>query len=332
MAIAFVGSDLAYTDGRPYARGVTFEEDWYGQERWGTSFIRQWKLAINHQPEVVEQDVLSAAPVRTAPHLVSFRNWIVDRTRLEQGRTFINATGAGTLRAEHITQVAPEALPDLLTAPAGPVGDPVRRRLQPGTVERLVGQARALLDGAAAGDAAANALLTRWMQFAPGLTRDALLQALEAGVTAGVSKPEPDSRVGSTVLTAAHAESTEMDWLRLLAWHVPRTAMTLPKDRLLTNPEGVAVFRFRTAAARVMCAAIPLPEDALAENGTPLRRAWDLAAVDPGSYAWFRDEIRFRTSDGSDPRWNDHHYSLLVPTAVAHLEGLPLTEILDQRL
>ena len=101
--IIFDGADLAFTDGRPYARGTTFEEIWYRRLVWGQSLDDCWSEIVAAWPEVFETGVDGAA-VRTAPHLRSFRDWIATEAGRAAGRTIVNATGAGILAGPGIAQ------------------------------------------------------------------------------------------------------------------------------------------------------------------------------------------------------------------------------------
>lgn len=100
--IVFAGADLSYTDDRPYARGTSYEEGWRREEAWGRSLEQTWAARIAEWPETYETGV-AGVPVRTAPHLRSFRDWIV--TEAGQGAsTVINASGSGILVGESIQQ------------------------------------------------------------------------------------------------------------------------------------------------------------------------------------------------------------------------------------
>src|SRR5205823_2866428 len=66
-------------------------------------------------PAVTETDVTGHV-VRTAPHLLSFRDWIVERAGAFPGRRIVNATGAGLLSGRCIEQQRASAV--LAHAPA----------------------------------------------------------------------------------------------------------------------------------------------------------------------------------------------------------------------
>lgn len=101
--IVFAGADLAFTDGRPYARGTTYEEVWRRAEMWGQPIEDCWSAAIAGWPDTREIGVTGDI-VRTAPHLRSFRDWIVAEAAKATGRTIINGTGGGILVGAGIAQ------------------------------------------------------------------------------------------------------------------------------------------------------------------------------------------------------------------------------------
>ncbi|HWI19763.1 MAG TPA: 6-hydroxymethylpterin diphosphokinase MptE-like protein [Vicinamibacterales bacterium] len=102
--IAFAGADLAYTRGRPYARGTTYEESWQQEVAWGSTLEQAWSARLADWPETIETGV-DGAPVRTAPHLRSFRDWIAKEAET-CGRQVHNATGGGILQGPGITQAS----------------------------------------------------------------------------------------------------------------------------------------------------------------------------------------------------------------------------------
>lgn len=101
--VVFAGADLAFTDGRPYARGTTYEEVWHRAGMWGQSIEDCWSAGIAAWPETFEQGV-NGETIRTAPHLRSFRDWIASEAGKATGRTIINGTGGGILLGTGIAQ------------------------------------------------------------------------------------------------------------------------------------------------------------------------------------------------------------------------------------
>ena len=101
--IVFAGADLAFTGGRPYARGTTNEEEWRREQAWGETLEEIWTGRVDAWPKTFETGV-DGTPARTAPHLRSFRDWIVAEAARAAGRTIINATRGGILVGEGVQQ------------------------------------------------------------------------------------------------------------------------------------------------------------------------------------------------------------------------------------
>ena len=124
--IAFVGADLAFTGNRPYARGVTYEHNWRRVAQLGVPMEQQWAEGVELSTRVMSPDV-NGHEVRTAPHLVAFRDWLVEQMRRESGRRFINATGAGILHGATVN-MSPHELAAHVPATTVDLADLVRRR------------------------------------------------------------------------------------------------------------------------------------------------------------------------------------------------------------
>lgn len=101
--IVLAGADLAFTDNRPYARGTTYEEDWRRDTTQGRRLEDVWRARVEDWPETWDVDA-SGARARTAPHLVAFRDWLAAEAANAEGRTVVNATGAGILHGPCIHQ------------------------------------------------------------------------------------------------------------------------------------------------------------------------------------------------------------------------------------
>lgn len=102
--IVFAGADLAFTGMRPYCRGTIYDAMWQEWIDKGCTSEQLMTDYFSRQPEVWMDDV-NRGQVRTAPHLVSFRNWLVEQTTKDSGATtFINATGGGILHGGAISQ------------------------------------------------------------------------------------------------------------------------------------------------------------------------------------------------------------------------------------
>lgn len=93
--IVFVGADLAFTGGRPYARGTTYEFDWAYSTALGAPLRHVWDQQMAMRECVAAVD-LHGAPTVTSPALTSFRDWIVAQAG-RSGRRIVNASGAGIL-------------------------------------------------------------------------------------------------------------------------------------------------------------------------------------------------------------------------------------------
>jgi hypothetical protein len=103
--IVFVGADLAFTGGRPYCRGTSFEAQWSTWLAGGATMESIWETLIGKWTLVTAPD-LSGTSARTASHLVAFRDWIVEQAHVHRDRQIINATEAGLLHGGRIEQAS----------------------------------------------------------------------------------------------------------------------------------------------------------------------------------------------------------------------------------
>lgn len=175
--IVFIGADFAFTDDRPYCRGTAFESTWASWARNGEGYDAVWKCLIGRW-QTTEVTDLAGTPVRTAPHLLSFRDWIVERAIERTDRVFVNATGAGLLTGGPIRQGS--AVRTLHPTPAFEP-DAIARALRtahaagltPNAVSPLLASATSVVAGAD------EALIQRWRTFTDGtVSRDAIRAAL----------------------------------------------------------------------------------------------------------------------------------------------------------
>jgi hypothetical protein len=90
--IVFIGADLAYTDGRPYCRGITFDADWNALGRPLDDVLSE----IVRTSGTIELDDVNGEPVRTSETLKAFADWLIAEIALSR-RSIWNATGAGIL-------------------------------------------------------------------------------------------------------------------------------------------------------------------------------------------------------------------------------------------
>lgn len=103
--IIFAGTDLAFTGGRPYCRGTTLEAQWASWVAGGETCERAFEMLVSAWPEAHEPDV-HGRDVRTAPHLVAFRDWLLERARRATSVQVFNATRGGILHGPGV-DVAP---------------------------------------------------------------------------------------------------------------------------------------------------------------------------------------------------------------------------------
>lgn len=105
--ILFAGLDFAFTGGRPYCRGTTFESQWALWMAEGHGFEAICQQAISRWPVALEPDA-EGRLVRTAPHLVSFRNWMRQRIESSSRVRFKQVTPGGILHHPCIEQTTAE--------------------------------------------------------------------------------------------------------------------------------------------------------------------------------------------------------------------------------
>jgi hypothetical protein len=310
--IVFVGSDLAFSNGRPYARGVSYEEDWRRLAEWGVPLDEQWATQLAAWP-VVEQPDLDGAPVRTAPHLVAFRGWLVEQAERMDRRTVVNASESGILHGPGIERRSLERLLEEW---------PVQRNLD----HRLREACRADAPAGAALPPPAAATISAWTAFADGITPERLARALaEAPAPHTVPVPAVEAPCGAT-------PAFDAEWMTPLARETRLVRMTLARWQMESATPTVRRYRCRTSAGRVAACALQMPDGAVAEDGVPLQRAAWIDAVGPGQYFIWRDEVFFASTDGTDPRENGREYTVVIPSFVAFLESLSGDEILRRGL
>lgn len=101
--IVFLGADFAFTGGRPYCRGTSFEPMWSTWHAGGHSYDEIWDWQVGKWPDTTAPDI-HGVMTRTAPHLLSFRDWTVSCAGRHPARRFVNASGAGLLHGTGIEQ------------------------------------------------------------------------------------------------------------------------------------------------------------------------------------------------------------------------------------
>jgi hypothetical protein len=164
--IVFAGADLAFTAGRSHARHTTFEEDGHRQVAWGETLedFRARSLASRTSVELAGVD---GAHVRTSPHQVAFRDWLLEEARRHPDRRFVDGTAAGIRAGGPIEQAGLSttlaSLARLATNVRGAVAEAHARRTD---------VTKALADGVASlkasGIDAGRSPLAEWIAFAGG--------------------------------------------------------------------------------------------------------------------------------------------------------------------
>lgn len=162
--VAFIGADFAFTNGRPYCRGTSFESLWASWTASGASLDDVWRTLIDRWPPTSVPD-LHGMPARTAPHLVSFRDWIVERTSAATDTRVINATGDGLLHGPRIEQ----ARLCQAFAEAEPIDRALLQRVVRSAHRAGTGDLARVLEGVTSllsGER--EELFAQWMQFSAG--------------------------------------------------------------------------------------------------------------------------------------------------------------------
>ena len=175
--IAFVGADLAYTDGQLYCRNTVYEPEWHhlttAEQR-----ADEFRGFIAGQGQMVEPGV-SGDAVITAPRFVQFRDWIVSRAQVTD-RRIVNATGAGILMGRGIVQASLTALH--LSESGAARGEAVQSALQTAWSSGESGRAAARLRVAAAAAHPGREVIDAWFAFGGDTaTRSQIETHLKAG-------------------------------------------------------------------------------------------------------------------------------------------------------
>jgi hypothetical protein len=123
--IVFAGADLAFTGGQPYCRGTTFERDWARTVAFGWSLRETWDRVLASRPAVMAPG-LDGQETRTAPYLIEFRDWLVERAAEHPERRFVNTTGAGILAGPRIEQCDLVSMIGGFPNPSLPIHDMLR--------------------------------------------------------------------------------------------------------------------------------------------------------------------------------------------------------------
>lgn len=176
-SIYFAGLDFAFTGGRPYCRGTTFEPQWAVWMTAGQDLTSISRALIDRWPVSLEAGA-DGRMVRTAPHLIAFRNWIRQRIEMTPGVNFMNATPGGILHHPRIaTTTFEEAARTLPVIGSRRLELHIRslHRTDEAAADRLFASIDELLaqetSNPAAGPRAA------WAAFAAGMVRQDMISA-----------------------------------------------------------------------------------------------------------------------------------------------------------
>lgn len=162
--IGLIGADFAFTGGRPYCRGTSFEPLWASWTAGGATLDEVWRTLVDRWPETIATD-LHGHQVRTAPHLLAFRDWMLDRIAARRDTRVVNATNAGLLVGPGVEQNS--------LCRAFATADPIDRALVQrvlrsahqtgvGDLARLLDHVTGLLSGSR------DDTFAQWMQFSAG--------------------------------------------------------------------------------------------------------------------------------------------------------------------
>jgi len=176
--IVFAGADLAFTGLRPYCRGTIYDAIWQQYIDAGCTWQQLMDDYFARQPDLRKPDIHGDS-TRTAPHLVSFRDWLIEQMSLPGSPLCINSTGAGILSGGSVKQLA---LDEVLGA--FPVLPHLRGSLRALHAESAAPKHVEIVEAlqAAARVSRERLPLDRWMAFAAGtVTADQLVDALVAG-------------------------------------------------------------------------------------------------------------------------------------------------------
>lgn len=203
--IAFMGADLAYTNGQPYCRDVVYEEDWARATALGHPIEEVWSWLLPHARLVSTTDIHGAA-TQSSTTLTAFRDWLAAETARETSRRFVNATDGGILAGPRIEQASlasvlasakPRASVDLATIPTlGERGE-------------LTAAIRSLLEAAIR---PLPSPLPEWLDFAAGKTT--AIDVLTTLVASSGHDEGRDPELAALVQSRAEARVAEgREWL-----------------------------------------------------------------------------------------------------------------------
>ncbi len=228
--IVFAGQDLAYTGGRPYCRGTTFEIDWATAVANGSTLPGLWAGWPSMQSAKPAPDI-HGRPTPTTPALLAFRDWLTEQCARRTDRRFINATGAGVLLGPHLEQASLITAIPLAVPPFDAFATlACARKATPRGGGRVPAAARTMATSIGAGEPVHQ--VDVWRQFAAGtVSPDDLRAALEP--------PVADTRSGCAAVTRVTLTPQ-------LLTQLAGTSTLRPRRRLPSTsrpPERVAAIR-----------------------------------------------------------------------------------------
>lgn len=274
--IVFVGADLAFTGGRPYARGTTYEFDWAYSATLGTRLDEAWRQQIAMSASVTLPGV-SGEPVASSQPLQAFRDWLVAQAS-RSGRRVVNATGGGILAGPAIEQATLEEV--LGGRPALTRALPPPRPTAPTGSSAIAAAVAAVREALACADTG-HATLATWARFTgAALDRPALDDALRRAAEAldaptGRATPTPPAHVPWTALAAAGFRMDRVSRLPEDVLAVPGS----PEPSADVVAQAIVAGSAAAAALTTVQPAPPLP-------ATPVSPADPRQLVWPPAVAW----------------------------------------------
>ncbi len=253
--IVIVGADLAYTGGRPYCRGTTYEFDWATLVTRGADLNATWHSQIDRAKKRIVDDLHGRETISTES-MLSFRDWMVARAQ-KSGRRVINATGAGILFGSGIEQLTLGAALEAETSPAAV--DALIGSFPRLSMSRVAPVLRDVHSDFRAGRTAA-APIKNWKDFCgESFDGDAVRAALEKAGTDLASSSTPETPSGKSSWSAEIANGA----LRCLPEGVARLTAALNGFSL---PETVAAHLDASERPAVLHAALTLLQEICAAD------------------------------------------------------------------
>lgn len=330
--VVFVGADLAFTGGRPYCRGTTFEHDWQDLVARGASLSQIWADALARWDTVSAADIAGGTTI-TARHLLAFRDWIAETSRTSTGCAFVNATPAGVLaggRIVHHTLAAALATTDRRAAchVRGVIAEAHRTAARPDAT-RLAAAAGALWPAFV--EKARVAPLTDW-EALTGAALERHTTGLGLALMADIPLPGPAT--DPLAVCGADAwppddmglEPSDQQWLAALCARGPVEVLHTDRN-VATATRAVA----HAVEALLPGRTLVVIDETVPPHGIGLRRALVEAAalralhLDDGRYRdWgsrlfvVGDRIESATGDPRDRLgWDDHALARRIAAAIA---------------